>query len=232
MRMKTPTEHFLLASASPRRRELFALTGWHAEIRPAHIAEHSLPGERPESFVKRLALLKAQAAADACSNQHWVLAADTIVVDKETTLGKPADQIEAEQMLVQLASHSHLVITAIAVLDLQAGRNMVELCRTHVPMREYSQAEIKAYVASGSPLDKAGAYGIQDRAFHPVNVEQMNGCFANVMGLPLCHLVYIMRCLGVKQPLDVPDACQAHIAYTCSVYPEILRGEACANISC
>jgi septum formation protein len=143
--MKTPTEHFLLASASPRRRELLALTGWHAEIQPANIAEHPLPGERPESFVKRLALLKAQASADAHSNQHWVLAADTIVVDKETILGKPADQKEAEQMLVQLAGHSHLVITAIAVLDLQSGRNIVEICRTHVPMREYGKAEPTAF---------------------------------------------------------------------------------------
>jgi predicted house-cleaning NTP pyrophosphatase (Maf/HAM1 superfamily) len=100
----------------------------------------------------------------------------------------------------------------------------MELCVTSVPMRDYTDREISAYIDSGSPMDKAGAYGIQDRGFNPVEIAQLNGCFANVMGLPLCHLLRAMRRLGQDTPCDVPLACQSFTSYDCPVHSDILRG--------
>jgi predicted house-cleaning NTP pyrophosphatase (Maf/HAM1 superfamily) len=111
------------------------------------------------------------------------------------------------------------------VLD-AAGRPMaVDTCVSEVPMREYADPEVEAYLDSGSPLDKAGAYGIQDGDFNPVDMSRMRDCFANVMGLPLCHLVRNLRRLGYEPPADVPAACQAFTGYECHVFPAIL-GEA------
>jgi predicted house-cleaning NTP pyrophosphatase (Maf/HAM1 superfamily) len=90
-------------------------------------------------------------------------------------------------------------------------------------MRPYSPREVAAYVAGGSPLDKAGAYGIQDDGFLPVDLERLTGCYANVMGLPLCHLARALRRLGHPSPADVPAGCRAHTGYDCPVYESILR---------
>jgi len=209
-----------LASASPRRQELLRLTGWEITSRPGEVDERPEPGESPEPLTQRLAINKARAVGG-----ELVLGADTVVVLENEMLGKPAGQAEAEAMLRALRGRTHRVISSIALVD-GAGRTVaLDTCVSEVPMREYGEAEIAQYLRSGSPLDKAGGYGIQDGDFNPVNMDQMHDCFANVMGLPLCHLLRNLRKLGYEPPADVPGACQAHTSYNCPVYPAILRGE-------
>jgi len=126
-------------------------------------------------------------------------------------------------MLRRLRGRCHQVYTGIAALRVSDGLLLADLCVTEVPMRAYSDDEIDAYVQSGDPLDKAGAYGIQHPDFQPV--ESMQGCFASVMGLPLCHLIRNLRRLEITPGNDVPDACQSHLNYQCPVSRAILRGE-------
>jgi len=169
-------------------------------------------------MTRRLALAKAKAAG---IRSGLVLGADTVVVDGDQVLGKPQDMEDARRMLEALRGRSHRVITSIALLDLEAGKQFVDTCESRVPMRDFSDADLESYLASGSPLDKAGSYAIQDRDFVPVEVGGMRECFANVMGLPLCHVV---RNLPEAPPVDVPTACQAHTGYQCPIYREVLEG--------
>lgn len=221
--MSQKTEGLIfLASASPRRAELLRLTGWQFKLFPVDVDETSDPIEDPSKLASRLALAKADAALRILPQAEFLLAADTLVVDGAQILGKPQNERDAHRMLEALRGRDHRVISAL-VLRGSAGEQ-VELCETTVPMRAYGMDEITAYIETGSPMDKAGAYGIQDRDFDPVEVEQMHGCFTNVMGLPLCHLLRAMRRLGVDSRRDVPLACQSHTSYDCPVHAEILRG--------
>ncbi len=215
----------LLASGSPRRRELMELTGWKVAICPVPVDEMVQADERAEALAIRLARAKAQAAAAECSTGELVLAADTVVIDGDIILGKPVDAGDAEGMLRRLRDREHEVITALVLLQSASGEEIVETCKTVVPMRAYDNEALQAYVAGGSPLDKAGAYGIQDREFNPVELSQMQGCFANVMGLPMCHLQRALGRLGHDLAVDLPSRCIAHTGYDCSVYQEILRGK-------
>jgi MAF protein len=221
-----PAPQFILASASPRRRQLFALTGWPFATATAAVDEAPHPGEAPEALVVRLAASKARTVAAESPGPAWVLAADTVVVDDGRALGKPADARQALEMLGSLRGRRHQVITALALVDPISGRQLSEICRSDVPMREYSPAEARAFVARGEAADKAGSYAIQDPAFRPVDLERMQDCYANVVGLPLCHLLRAMRRVGVEPPRDVPRACQSHTSYTCPAYPSILEGRA------
>ncbi len=214
----------MLASASPRRRELLALTGWHFSVCASPIPESAHPGEAPQELAKRLALAKAESARNSCPDTAMILAADTMVIHKGAILGKPADDVEAAAMLQGLRAGQHEVITAIAIQG-EDGASTLELCESKVPMRDYQDEEIQTYVEGGSPLDKAGAYGIQDPDFTPVDPDAFHDCFANVMGLPLCHLVRAMQRLGHDTPEDVPARCMQFTGYQCTIYPEVLRGE-------
>lgn len=209
-----------LASASPRRQELLRLTGWKVVTRPAEVEERQEPGETPENMTRRLAVAKARATVG-----ELVLGADTVVVRDDEVLGKPADEVQARLMLQALRGRSHQAVSSIALVSTNGRTLATDTCVSDVPMRKYTDEEIEGYLASGSPLDKAGAYGIQDGGFQPVSMDGMQDCFANVMGLPLCHLVRSMRRLGHEPPADVPAACQAHTGYDCRVFPAILRGE-------
>lgn len=209
----------LLASNSPRRKQLLALAGWPYRIQPAEVDETPLPGEPAEAYVLRLAESKARAAA-ASAEDGLVLAADTTVVDAGAILGKPNDADQARAMLRQLRGRTHQVLTALAVLQGCSDRLLTDVCATDVPMRAYTEAEIEAYVASGDPLDKAGAYAIQHTGFHPV--ASLAGCYANVVGLPLCHLARTLRKLGIPPQADLSQACQAALGYQCPVYEQIL----------
>jgi MAF protein len=214
--------HLILASSSPRRRELLALTQWPAEIRPAQADEQPLAGEDAAGVAQRLSRVKAHCVAEQAPAGSLVLAADTVVVLEGAILGKPADESEARAMLGTLRGREHEVITGLALRVAGDAWEAADLCQTRVPMRDYTESEADAYVRSGAALDKAGAYGIQDRGFEPVDMDRMSGCFANVMGLPLCHLVRLMRRRGIRAANDVPAACQAHTHYTCGLYPQIL----------
>jgi MAF protein len=212
--------YILLASNSPRRRELLSLSGWQFKVHPAQVDETPYPDEQGEAYVLRLSETKARAVAPQAGEARLVAAADTTVVLRGEIMGKPQDDSEALAMLHRLRAGVHQVYTAVAVIDVQTGELLSDLCCTDVPMRDYQDEEMQAYVASGDPLDKAGAYAIQHAGFHPV--ENMQGCFANVMGLPLCHLTRTLRKLGIHPPQDVPQACQAHLDYACPVFEDIL----------
>ena len=214
---------FLLASNSPRRREMLAWTGWDFRVLPANLDESRLPAEPPDGYVLRLADSKAHAMLAQAAPDELVLAADTIVVDGEQLLGKPEDPAAAIKMLKQLRGRTHRVYTALAISDPHERITRQDLCVSQVPMRSYSDQEIEVYVQSEDPLDKAGAYAIQNEAFHPV--EGFRGCFASVMGLPLCHLARSMGKIGVNPPVDIPQTCQAHLDYDCPVFRAVLRGE-------
>jgi septum formation protein len=213
----------VLASNSPRRRELLALSGWTFAVLPADVDEDPRLGEDPGTYVLRLAEAKVRACAARSPADQVVLAADTTVALDGRLLGKPRDAAEAADMLRQLRGRSHRVYTGLAAMLAPDGNPATDLCVTEVPMRNYAPAEMNAYIASGDPLDKAGAYAIQHPGFHPV--EALAGCYASVMGLPLCHLVRTLARLGKRPPADVPAGCQSALNYTCPISAAVLRGE-------
>lgn len=210
----------ILASNSPRRRQLLALTGLPFLIAAANVDESLMENETPADYVLRLAEKKAGAIqADA---DQIILGSDTTVVDGADILGKPADDAEAIAMLTRLRGRTHQVYTAVALLRMSDALLLKDICITDVPMRDYSDDEIRTYVASGDPLDKAGAYAIQHPDFRPV--ASMSGCYASVMGLPLCHVTRMLRELGIETKSDVPEGCQQLLEYKCPVYEKILSG--------
>ena len=210
----------ILASNSPRRKELLTLLGLPFRACPAEIDESALPGETPRAYVLRLAEGKARAVAAQVPTDSLVIAADTTVADGMDILGKPEDERQAVEMLTRLRGHLHQVYTAVALIRPADGVLLLDSCATDVPMRAYSQADITAYVATGDPLDKAGAYAIQHAGFHPV--EYLAGCYANVVGLPLCHLVRLLRGVNISPLADIPLACQATLKYECHYFTEII----------
>ena len=221
---------WVLASGSPRRQELLAAMGVPYRVVVPNVAEDALAGEAPATLAVRLSAAKAQAAAEQVAAGASLarpgailIAADTLVALEGEVLGKPAGAAEARIMLERLRGRTHRVYSGLAVLDLAAGRRVYSLAVTPVAMRSYADAEIQAYVESGDPLDKAGAYGIQSGAFAPV--ARIDACYTNVMGLPMCHLYRVLRRWGIKAPVHAIDACpyvQAHGA--CSWAHGILVG--------
>ena len=208
----------ILASNSPRRSELLGLFSLPFCVIPADIDEDQRAGEPPLAYVQRMAYQKALAIAG--EHTGLVIAADTIVVDEGALLGKPQSQSEARWMLAQLRGRVHQVHTHIAIVDPNTGHSSDAVCSTDVPMRAYSDVEIDAYITTGDPMDKAGAYGIQNGDFHPV--EELQGCFASVMGLPLCHLAVGLRLFGMEVMDGLPERCQAFLGYECPVFSAIL----------
>jgi septum formation protein len=177
-----PTLPLVLASASPRRRELLARLGLAFEVAPADVDETHLANEAPRDYAARLAEAKARAAG-ARAGAARIIGADTIVVLDGQVLGKPADARQASDYLRRLRGRAHVVVTAVAVLDTATGRIERGVDETTVWMRAFTDAEMDTYIASGDPLDKAGAYALQHADFHPV--RQIAGSETNVIGLPL-----------------------------------------------
>ena len=191
----------VLASGSPRRRQLLEWAGFAPQVLTAPIDESVREGELPEHYVERLALEKGEAAVAAHGlEDHVVLTADTTVHLDGQILGKPADAEEAFAMLSRLANRSHRVSTGVCVWA--QGRPVVWVDSTTVVFRRLTPGEIRAYVATGDPLDKAGAYGIQGRA--GVFVSQVHGSWTNVMGLPMASTVEVLGDHGIR-PAEVVD---------------------------
>jgi septum formation protein len=188
----------VLASASPRRTELLASARIDFTVVPGDIDETPLPGEEPVAHVLRLAEGKAREAASRARGRFFI-GADTIVLCNGEILGKPADNDAATLMLRKLSGSKHHVITGFAVIDRESGRAVRRSVSTEVFFRLLGDAEIAAYVASGCPLDKAGAYAIQGGA--AAMVTRINGSYTNVVGLPLCEVVTALREMGA---LDAP----------------------------
>lgn len=183
----------VLASASPRRRDLLDLIGIAHEVRPANIDETMRPREVPRRYAERLAREKASAVATR-DPDLITIGADTVVVINRKVLGKPADTGDAARMLRMLSGREHTVITAVAVSRGRKLRSAIEEVR--VKFRRLRDDEIEAYIAMGEPMDKAGAYGIQ--GYGATIVERIEGDFFAVMGLPLVRLVRLMRDVGVR----------------------------------
>ena len=190
---ETMLRKLVLASGSPRRRELLAAAGLPCEARPAHVDETQRPGESPRAYVERLAQEKARAA---WRPGEVTLGADTTVVVDGETLGKPADAADAERMLSRLAGRAHEVLTGYCLFDGESARTGV--VSTRVVFRAMAPEEIAAYASSGEPLDKAGAYGIQGLASK--FVEGIEGCYFNVVGLPVSRVYALLRDMRLDEP--------------------------------
>ena len=211
------TTIIILASTSPRRRELIQLFGLDCRFTSADVDESPQPGESPENLVRRLSIAKAEMGARGFADSI-VIGCDTIVSIDDTILGKPTDSADAVRMLKLLRQRVHTVFSGLTVL--QGDKQITQIITTPVRMRNYSDDEITTYVATGDPLDKAASYAIQHNHFRPV--ERIEGCHANVMGLPLCHLYLALENFGA--PVNEPDlACQNHLSISCSVARNILN---------
>ena len=184
----------ILASKSPRRRELLAQMGLtDFEIHPALGEELAQPDLTPPELVQALALHKAQEVAQAfAQSDDVVIGADTIVVLDGQVLGKPHDEAHALAMLTALSGREHHVYTGVAVL--QDGRALVQVEDTAVWFRNASEGELRRYIATGEPMDKAGAYGIQGRG--GLLVSRIQGDYTNVVGLPICRLGRMLAQVG------------------------------------
>jgi len=183
----------ILASASPRRAELLESAGIRFTVVPGHIDETPFPGEQPVDHVLRLAREKGAEVAGREEGRFFI-GADTIVLCDGEIMGKPRDNDDARRMLVKLSGRTHQVITGFAVLDKAMGNTVSRAVSTDVTFKKLDDAEIDAYVATGCPLDKAGAYAIQGGAAYMV--ERISGSYTNVVGLPLCEVVGALRDLG------------------------------------
>ncbi len=191
--MHIEREPVVLASTSPRRRELLTRLGIDFTSISVDVDESAGKDERPEELVRRLSHAKVEKGTEAHPDSI-VIAADTVVSIDGSILGKPTDEQDAERMLRLLRNRSHVVFTGLAIA--REDRMVQYIATTTVWMRDYSDSEIAAYVGTGDPLDKAAAYAIQHPEFHPV--ARIEGCYANVMGLPLCRVYLGLKAFGVE----------------------------------
>ena len=203
----------ILASGSPRRRELISLLGVPFVIKAANVNEEELDGESPADLVVRLSQAKAQAIADARPDE-LIVAADTVVALDGRVLGKPVDPDEAAHMLRLLRGRCHQVYSGISVWHPASQRLVSEVSNTVVRMRDYTDDQIAGYVDSGDPLDKAGAYAIQHPGFDPV--ASVEGCWLSVMGFPLCHVERALAQFGVIAAPDAPGVCRTFSQHECT----------------
>jgi MAF protein len=204
----TRQSDLVLASASPRRAELMAGMGLDFRVSPAGINEDPLPGEPAEELVQRLAWAKAWSVAIGLS-QGLVVGADSLVVLGGEVFGKPDGPTQAREMLRRLRGVRHRVVTGVAVIDAAGGRALAECMSSSITLRDLSDAEIARSIDSGVPFDKAGAYAVQDQELRPA--ESWEGCYSNIVGLPLCRLSEMLENLGFRLPtrdaMRAPQGC-------------------------
>src|SRR5204863_8281048 len=186
--------NFILASASPRRRELLTSIGLDFDGVPSHVPDIHQEGEAPEEYVARLSRDKAHALS-AQYPAHWVIAADTTVLLGDQLLEKPVDAKDAERMLATIAGKTHIVYTGVTLECAQREYRDTRVAESEVRMLPLSQREIEWYVATGEPLDKAGAYAVQ--GIGAMFIDSIHGSYTNVVGLPLATLFQMMRKAGV-----------------------------------
>ncbi len=210
----------VLASASPRRKELLERLGFSVKVIPSNVVEAREPDEAPESFVKRMARAKVLSVVDrlqttlypdaevlrrgglhksADTPLRWVVGADTVVVLGGEILGKPKDNKEAVEMLTRLSDQVHDVITGFCVFDLRKNKEGLQALVSKVKFKRVSTEEVERYVAAGESLDKAGAYAVQGVGSYLV--EWIHGSYTNVVGLPLCQVVEMMQEMGAHDVL-------------------------------
>ncbi|MDJ0763017.1 MAG: Maf family protein [Myxococcota bacterium] len=199
-----PYEPLVLASASPRRRQLLSALGLIFDVIPAAIDETRMPDEFPAMFTERMAKEKGRAVTamlDRARRRPWIVAADTVVVCEDQIMGKPKDKTEAAQMLKRLAGQTHVVITGWTV-GRSAGPWIVESTKTDVTFFDLQDDQISAYAATGEGMDKAGAYAIQGMG--AFLVDRIHGSYTNVVGLPVSHVVRALITVGALPTFPIP----------------------------
>jgi septum formation protein len=206
---------------------LIRLLGYPFRVIAADIDESNVTRPDVTLHVLRTSQLKAQAVKAQFKDQpapgrRIVVAADTIVALHGDILGKPADEADARRMLRALRDRTHHVFTGITLIDLSDGREVSVVHKAAVLMRPYGDEELRAYIATGDPMDKAGAYAIQHPLFQPV--ARLDGCYMGVMGLSVCHLIQALRRLEVPVMADMSAVYDAHNHYPCPLFPEIDSG--------
>jgi len=187
----------ILASASPRRAEILRDAGFTFEVIPAHVDETRLPRESAADYVSRLASCKARLVAQSHATKKekaFVIGADTVVVAGRHILGKPADAADARRILRLLSGKIHKVLTGVSVVDVSSGKEARHVETTRVQFLRLSETDIRDYLATREPFDKAGAYGIQGTGGR--FVRRIEGCYFNVMGLPLSRVWTMLRDCG------------------------------------
>lgn len=196
--MNAKESALVLASGSPRRRDLLTCAGVPFSVQPSGADEKIISGENAEDFTRRAARMKAQAVAGRLPPGTWILAADTTVVLDGTVLGKPKNEADAARMLRLLSGRNHKVLTAV-VLTQAGGDDPLELlCETSVWFRPLDAATIGRYLSTGEPMDKAGSYGIQGRG--AMLVSSIEGSYTNVVGLPLAETIQMLAEARVWRP--------------------------------
>ena len=214
------TPSIVLGSASPRRSALLREMGIEFKIHGADIDETPFSGESPIDLALRLAKGKAHAVAAASLQQgqiesqpKLIIAADTVVAIGDQLLGKPTGKADARRMLCLLRAQPHQVHSAICILSTVDHRQEARVNTSTVIMRDYSNQEIETYIATGDPMDKAGAYAIQHPGFAPV--AELDGCFAGVMGLPLGDLRDLLAEFGIEVSMPVQTICEEYTSLAC-----------------
>lgn len=211
----------ILASQSPRRRALIQLLGLPVVTTQADADEDSIITPDPVQNVIETAQLKTDVLLDEWQGQTAVLlTADTTVAHNGQMLNKPTDEAHARQMLQQLRGQTHQVHTGMVLVHLADGRTWRGATTANVTMRAYSDAEIEAYIATGDPLDKAGAYAIQHDGFKPV--AKLDGCFLGVMGLSVCQLIDQLQAWQLPLNIDWQGVKEAHQGFACQSLPDEL----------
>jgi MAF protein len=213
---------FLLASQSPRRRELFDLLGYPFTSMAADADEAAITTPDPAENVVDTAVLKAAVIAAQLPHPEYrqiILAADTTVALDDAMLNKPIDAADAQRMLMAMRNRSHEVLTGYVLWDMLSGEKLTGVSTAVVTMRPYTDQEIDHYIASGDPMDKAGAYAIQHPEFQPV--ARLEGCYLNVMGLPVCDLILALEQFGVPIQADLTAVHQAHQNYLCPTFNQL-----------
>lgn len=197
------TAQFILASASPRRRELLQQAGVPFAVIPSNTDEQVQPGESPEVYALRVAREKA---TDVAAHQagNWVLGADTIVAIDDTILGKPRDVADGFRMLRLLSGRPHRVMTAFVLLDPNGHPYAQQIVTSHVKFKALTDTRIHEYLATGEPFDKAGGYAVQ--GLGAALVEKVEGSYSNVVGLPLDEVLAVLRTVGLCPHKDAPLA--------------------------
>jgi len=186
-------EPLILASASPRRRELFSLISIPFEVIPPKISEELLPGESPWDHAVRLAKAKTKDVSRLFPHR-WVIGADTIVFLDKKILGKPVEKEDAKKMLQFISGRVHKVVTGYVIINEELRKEISSWVESEVKIKNLSKKEIENYVATGEPMDKAGSYGIQ--GIGAFMVKEIKGSYTNVVGLPLCEVIDSLKDIG------------------------------------
>lgn len=197
---------------------MLAVMGLEFEVQPSDVDEFQIAGESPAQAAERLSELKAWAVTN---HRHCIIiAADTLVVVDDLVLGKPDSAQQAIDMLNRLRAREHTVYTGLSVINTSVGAICRQVAATPVVMRDYSDREMQAYVATGDPMDKAGAYAIQNMKFNPV--ARILGCYTNVIGLPICHLYRALLQMGIETPRHPLSCCSRSVQSGCPWAQSIL----------